>query len=213
MPVPETTSVEAFARYVGGKVVRVGHGKAWREIQAFTMVLPRVVDLLPLPSVGEPFLAWTMSGEVEFQEREGNRPWITHRLKKNSFLLTSGGAPYDCRWKAMNSEPFQSMAVFLELPLLERALNEVFGNDAGDARLRDASAFTDDISKVLMAQLHGELMRIGEFGPAPKPLAPLLLPYLESENFGLRMASGRALRSISPESLPQVKEKDELRFL
>jgi hypothetical protein len=32
---------------------------------------------------------------------------------------------------------------------------------------------------------------------------------LESDNFGLRMASGRALRSISPESLPQVKEKDE----
>jgi AraC family transcriptional regulator len=159
MPVPETTSAEAFARYVGGKVVRVGHGKAWGEIQAFTMVLPRVVDLLPLPSVGEPFLAWTMSGEVEFQEREGNRPWISHRLKKNSFFLTSGGAPYDCRWKAVTSEPFESMAVFLELPLLERALNEVFGKDAGDARLRDASAFTDDTLNVLMAQLHGELMR------------------------------------------------------
>ena len=26
MPVPETTSAEAFARYVGGKVLRVGRG-------------------------------------------------------------------------------------------------------------------------------------------------------------------------------------------
>jgi hypothetical protein len=29
MPIPETTSAEAFARYVGGKVLRVGRGKAW----------------------------------------------------------------------------------------------------------------------------------------------------------------------------------------
>lgn len=99
VPVPETTSAEAFARYVGGKVLRVGRGKAWREIQAWTMALPRVMDLLPLPSVSEPFLAWTMSGEVEFQEREGNRPWITHRLRKGSFFLTSGGAPHECRWR------------------------------------------------------------------------------------------------------------------
>ena len=29
MPVPKITSAEAFARYVGGKVLRVGRGKAW----------------------------------------------------------------------------------------------------------------------------------------------------------------------------------------
>lgn len=159
MPVPETTSAEAFARYVGGKVLRVGRGKAWGEIKAFTMALPRVVDLLPLPSVGEPFLAWSISGEVEFQEREGNRPWITHRLQKGSFFLTSGGAPYDCRWKAVTSEPFESMAVFLELPLLERALEEIFGADAAHARLRDISAFTDAALNSLMERLHEELMR------------------------------------------------------
>jgi AraC family transcriptional regulator len=85
------------------------------------MTLPRVVDLLSLPSVSEPFLAWTISGEVEFQEREGKRPWVTHRIKKGYFFLTSVGAPYDCRWKAVSSEPFASMAVFLEVPLLERA--------------------------------------------------------------------------------------------
>jgi len=77
MPTPETTSAEAFARYVGGKCLRAGRGNAWREIQAWIVALPRVVDMLQLPSVSEPFLAWTMSGEVEFQEREGDRPWIT----------------------------------------------------------------------------------------------------------------------------------------
>ena len=123
------------------------------------MALPRVVNLLPLPSVSEPFLAWSISGEVEFQEREGNRPWITHRLKKGDFFLTSGGTPYDCRWKAVTAEPFESMAVFIELPLLERAFEEVFGADAAHARLRDISAFTDVALNSLMERLHEELMR------------------------------------------------------
>ena len=51
MPVPETTSAEAFARYVGGKVLRVGRGKAWGEIQVFTMALPRVVELGVSPHI------------------------------------------------------------------------------------------------------------------------------------------------------------------
>jgi AraC family transcriptional regulator len=92
VPIPETTSAEAFARYVGGRVLWVGRGKAWREIQVFTIALPRVMDLLPLPSVSEPFLAWSLSGEVGLQEQEGNRSWITHRIKRGSFFLTSGGA-------------------------------------------------------------------------------------------------------------------------
>jgi AraC family transcriptional regulator len=159
MPIPETTSAESFERFVGGKCLRVGDGKAWREIKAWTIALPHVVDLLPLPSVSEPFLAWTMSGEVEFQEREGKGPWTTQRLKRGSFFLTTGGAPYECRWQAVTSEPFESMAVFLELPLLQRALDEVFGADAACARLRDASAFTDGALNALMEQLHSELMR------------------------------------------------------
>ena len=159
MPIPESTSAEAFSNYVGGKLLQVGEGKAWREIKAWTTSLPRVVDSLPLPAVSEPFLAWTISGEVDFQEREGNRPWISHRVRKGSLFLTTGGAPYECRWKAVTAEPFESMAVFLELPLLERALEEVFGADAAYARLRDASAFTDAALNSWMEQLHGELMR------------------------------------------------------
>ena len=159
MPVPETTSAEAFERYVGGKCLRVGDGRAWREIKAFTIALPPVMDHLSLPSVSEPFLAWNTSGEVEFQERESSRPWITHRLKKGAFFLTSGGAPYECRWRALTPEPFASMAVFIELPLLQHAFEEVFGGDAPNVRLRDISAFTDPALNSLMERLYEELMR------------------------------------------------------
>ena len=51
------------------------------------------------------------------------------------------------------------MSVFIELPLLQRALEEVFGSDAAAARLRDVSAFTDATLNSLMEQVHAELMR------------------------------------------------------
>ncbi len=158
MSIPETTSVEGFERYVGGKCLFDSRGEAWRDIKAWIVALPPVVDMLHLPSVSEPFLAWTMSGEVDFQERENKQPWITHRIKKGSFFLTSGGAPYDCRWKAVTSEPFEAMSVFVELPLLQRALEEVFGVDAAQAQLRDVSAFTDVALDSLMERLRDELM-------------------------------------------------------
>jgi AraC family transcriptional regulator len=159
MPVPETTSAEAFERYVGGKCLRAGHGEAWRDIKAWIVALPRNVEMLQLPSVSEPFLAWTVSGEAEFQEREGKRPWVAHRIKKGAFFLTSGGAPYDCRWKAVSSEPFESMAVFIELPLLQRAMEEVFGDDAAHAQLRNISAFHDAALNSMMERVHEELLR------------------------------------------------------
>jgi AraC family transcriptional regulator len=159
MPVPETTSAEAFERYVGGKCLRACEGKAWREIKAWIIAPPRAVDLMHLPSVSEPFLAWTISGDVDFQEREGKRPWVTHRIRKGSFFLTAGGAPYDCRWKAASPEPFETMAVFIELPLLERAMEEVYGADAPKARLRDVSAFMDPALDSMMERVREELMR------------------------------------------------------
>lgn len=96
---------------------------------------------------------------LEVQERETDGPWITTRVKKGSFFLTSAGSPYDCRWRTLTSEPFEYMMVLLGLPLLERALEEVFGADAIHAQLRDVSGFTDATLDSWVEQLHGELMR------------------------------------------------------
>jgi len=159
MPVPETTSAEALERYVGGKCLVAGHGKAWREIKAWIVALPPMIDTLQLPSVSEPFLAWTTSGEVEFQERENKQPWIPYRIKRGSFFLTSAGAPYECRWKAVTAESFEAMLVLVGLPLLRRALEEAFGVNAAHARLRDVSGFTDVALESLMERLRDELMR------------------------------------------------------
>ena len=159
MPVPDTTSAEAFERYIGGKVLRRYRGRAWRDIKAWIIDPRPNVEIVPLPGVREASLAWTMSGEAEFQERETGGPWITHRLKKGSLFLTSGGAAYECRWKSIGSEPFLTMLVFLELPLLQRAMEEIFGAKASQVRLRDISAFTDPALNSQMEQVREELTR------------------------------------------------------
>src|ERR671938_563063 len=164
MSVPETTSAEAFWRYAGGTCLFESRGEAWRDIKAWITALPPAVETLHLPSVSEPFLAWTTSGEVDFQEREEGQPWITNRIRRGSFFLTTGGAPYDVRWRAVSDEPFESMLVFVELPVLQRALEEVFGDDAPHARLRDASAFNDEGLNSLLGLLREELMR-GQASP------------------------------------------------
>jgi len=159
MPVPETTSAEAFERYVGGQCLVAGRGKAWRELKAWIVAPPPSADALHLPSVSEPFLAWTLSGEIDFQEREYQRPWVSHRIRQGSFFLTSGGAPYECRWKPVTAERFAAMLVFLELPLVQRAFEEVFGAGAPHVRLRDVSGFTDAVLSSLLERLRDELQQ------------------------------------------------------
>lgn len=150
MPIPDKTSAEAYLAYTKSKCLRPSRGKAWRDLKAWIAEPLRETDALAMPGVSEAYLAWTFSGEAEFQEREGNGPWITHHIKKGSFFLTTGGGPYECRWKALTSEPFLTMMVFVELPLLQRAMEEVFGAKADQVRLRDLSAFTDaDLSWML----------------------------------------------------------------
>jgi AraC family transcriptional regulator len=158
MVIPDTTSAEAYLPYTKAKCLRPSRGKAWRDLKAWITEPARETDTLALPAVSEPFLAWTFSGEAEFQEREGKGPWITYRIRKGSFFLTTGGGPYDCRWKALTPEPFLSMMVFVELPMLQRAMEEVFGRKASKVRLRDLSAFTDPDLSWMMERVRDELM-------------------------------------------------------
>jgi AraC family transcriptional regulator len=159
MQVPETTSAENLDRYSRGKIVATGRGNAWRELKASIVALPPSAEGSQIPSVKEPFLVWVSSGEVEFQERENNGSWLTTRLKKGSFFVTFGGAPYECRWRTFTPEPFECMLVTISVPLFDLALEEVFGVAADAARLQDMSGFMDPALNSLTEQLYNELKR------------------------------------------------------
>jgi AraC family transcriptional regulator len=206
MSIPEKTSAEAFVRYVGGKCLFEGRGEAWRDIKACLYAHPPVIDTFLVPSVSEPSLAWTTSGEVDFQEREDGQPWVTNRIKKGSFFLTSGGAPYEVRWKAVTSEPFESMIVFIDLQLLQRALEEVFGSNADHARLRDISGFTDDTLNWLMERLRDELTRPQASPLFVQALAQAIAIHLARE-YGVTDAESRSSSpSLPGHKLRQLRE-------
>ena len=145
MTVPETTSAEAIDRYAVGRRIAGSKGPAWRDIQLTVMALPPVAEIFTMPAVTEPFLVWTTSGEAETQERENEGPWLTSRVKKGSMFLTAAGAPYDFRYRTLTSEPYEVVLVLLSVPLFHEALQEVFGANAANARLRDLSGFEDPL--------------------------------------------------------------------
>jgi AraC family transcriptional regulator len=200
MPVPETTSAEGLERYLGGRCLVAGRGKAWREIRASIFALPSAGNTFNIPSISEPVLFWVTSGVVEVQERETGGPWIMSRVRKGSFFLTTSGSPYDCRWRTLTPEPFEYMLVVVELPILQRAFEEVFGADATQARLQDVSGFTDSTLNSLMEGLHGELMRRRASPSFVQGLAQATAVHL-ARNYATRDKNSRAR---SP-SLPDYK--------
>ena len=72
MSIPETTAAEGFERFVGGQCLFHPHGDAWRDLKTWIVDLPLEGHTLPLPSVSEPFLAWTVSGELDFKSANTN---------------------------------------------------------------------------------------------------------------------------------------------
>ena len=51
MSIPETTSAEGLERYVGGKCLFHNTGEAWRDIEAWIVALPPIVDIVHPPSL------------------------------------------------------------------------------------------------------------------------------------------------------------------
>ena len=159
MRVPETTSAEALDRYAVGKKIAGSKGPAWRDVRLSVISLPPAAEVFTMPSVNEPFIVWTTSGEAETQERENYGPWVTSHLKKGSMFLTAAGAPYDFRYRTLTAEPYEVVLVLLSLPLFDEALAEVFGANAAYARLRDVSGFEDRHLVALLQQLRDEASR------------------------------------------------------
>ena len=165
MPVPNTTSAEAVGSYAVGRQVAASKGPAWNDVQLSVLALPPVAEVFTMPAVTEPFIVWTTSGEAETQERENNGPWLTSHVKKGSMFLTAAGGSYDFRYRTLTPEPYEVVLVLLSLRLFNEALQEVFGVDAANARLRDVSGFEDPQLVPLLHQLRAESAR-----PVASPL-------------------------------------------
>lgn len=112
-------------------------------------------------------------------------------------FLTASGAPYDLRWKSLSPEPFEAVLVVLSLPLFNEALQEVFGDDAPSARLRDVSGFADPQLTTLLEQLKQETKRPAASALLVRGLAQALAVHIARE-YTVLTESSRTKSSALP---------------
>jgi AraC family transcriptional regulator len=155
MTIPESTSAEAFIQYVPGRLIAASNG--WKNLLIRIYSEPRVEESVIYPAVAEPRIVRILSGAAEVEEREFGGPWLKTRVQAGDFFLTASQSPYEVRWRAIGREPFETMHLYLGLPLFNRAIEEALQKDQGGARLRDLSGFKDNFLLVLLEGLQKEL--------------------------------------------------------
>ena len=153
MTIPESTSAEAFNHYVPGRLIAASNG--WKNLLVRIYSEPRVEESVIYPAVAEPRIVRILSGAAVVEEREPGGPWLKTRVEAGDFFLTASQSPYEVRWRAIG--PFETMHLYLGLPVFNRAIEEAFQKDQGAMHLRDVSGFKDNFLSALLEGLHKEL--------------------------------------------------------
>jgi AraC family transcriptional regulator len=155
MTTPESTSADAFNQYVRGRLIAASNG--WKNLLVRIYSEPRVAESVFYPAVAEPRIVRVLSGAAAVEERELGGPWHKTRVEAGDFFLTASQSPYEVRWRAIGSQPFETMHLHLGLPVFNRAIEEAFQNDQVAMQLRDVSGFKDNFLSALLEGLHKEL--------------------------------------------------------
>jgi AraC family transcriptional regulator len=168
MAVPESTSAEAFDRYVSGRLIAASNG--WKDLLVRIYSEYPVRESTIVPAVAEPFIVRVLSGAAVVEERELGGPWLETRVETGDFFLTASQSPYELRWKSIGPEPFGTMHLYLGLPVFTRAVEEAFekGKNLEAVRLRDVSGFKDTFLAALSDELRGEVS-------SGRPASPLFV--------------------------------------
>lgn len=151
------SSAEALETHIPGTCLAASRGRPWKDLLVQIFARRRNQDRLLIPAVPEPLIVWVLSGSAIVEERELDGAWQANRVCAGDFFLTNATEPYELRWTADASAPFEVMHLYLGLPLLRRATAEVRG-EACDLALRDASGEHDAVLSALLEPLRAELV-------------------------------------------------------
>jgi len=150
------SSAEAMGEHIPGTLLAAGLGKPWKDLLAQIFSRRRTQDVLLIPAVPEPLIVWVLSGSAVVEEREIDGDWQASHVTAGDFFLTNTPTPYELRWTAAETAPFEVMHLYLGLPLLNRAATELHGKDFNIA-LRDVSGQKDRVLSALLEPLRTEL--------------------------------------------------------
>jgi AraC family transcriptional regulator len=161
------SSAEAMGERIPGTLLAAGLGNPWKDLLAQIFTRRQTQEVLLIPAVPEPLIVWVLSGSAVVEEREIDGDWQANRVTAGDFFLTNTATPYELRWTAAKTAPFEVMHLYLGLPLLNRAATELYGKDF-TITLRDVSGQRDRVLSALLEPLRTELT-------APRPPSALFV--------------------------------------
>jgi AraC family transcriptional regulator len=123
----EKTSAEMLEKHIRGRLLAGETARAPRDVIAQIFWREREQESFIVPAVAEPLLVWILSGSATVEERELKGQWLRNDVSAGDFFLTDSEEPYELRWRSHSDEPFHVLHLYLGLPLLERAANELLG--------------------------------------------------------------------------------------
>ncbi|UYB54278.1 helix-turn-helix domain-containing protein [Xanthomonas sp. AM6] len=151
------SSAEALDLHIPGRCMASSGGRAWEDLLVQIFEREPSQESLLVPAVPEPLVVWVLAGTATVEERELGGAWHANTVSVGDFFLTHAAEPYELRWAAEGRGPFAVMHLYLGLPLLQRAFQEVFPG-AGELELRDVSGARDAVLCALLEPLRAELV-------------------------------------------------------
>lgn len=117
-----------------------------------------IVEPILVPAVVEPLLVWVLSGAARVEERDLGGEWRASCVKAGDFFLTNAGEPYEMRWQTQGGDTFEVMHLYLGLPLIDQAAQDVLGEHADLVTFLDISGAQDERISIMLEQLRHELI-------------------------------------------------------
>lgn len=152
----EKTSAEMLEKHIQGQLIAGRSDRAPRDVIAQIFARENIQDGFIVPAVAEPLIVWILSGSARVEERSIGGDWTVNEVKADDFFLTDSDEPYELRWRSLSDEPFLVMHLYLGLPLLERAAEDLFGTPDRPS-FREVSCGRDPVLEMLVRALQREL--------------------------------------------------------
>lgn len=160
----EKTSAEMLEKHIEGQLIAGRSTRAPRDVIAQIFARAQVQDSFIVPAVAEPLIVWVLSGSAKVEERNIGGNWTASEVKEDDFFLTDSDEPYELRWRSLSDKPFLVMHLYLGLPLLERAAEDLFGKPDRPV-FREVSGGRDVVLEVLVRVLQREMTNSHEISP------------------------------------------------
>lgn len=157
MEIVDRTTAEDLRHHIHGRLLTASSGSAWRDIQVQLLSHQHLEQNLIVPAVAEPLLVWILSGSARIEERELKGDWMANDVGVGDFFLTNSTTPYEMRWQAKGSDPFEVMHLYLGLSVFEEAAKEVFDVAGRRLKVKDISGQNDRLLSLMLEQVRTEL--------------------------------------------------------